>query len=367
MVRRVETEHRTKLEQLNKMQEQTKSSLKFVQEVQEAKAMDDLMVKIDKLMGGSTEAERAVQETSNSRGPSSSSNSVGATNSAEFNKTFGLPEKPSPSKGASLNGNLLGVDEFAMLQPSKQNQDGPTNRTTQQKSTPMKKSMASGSSYSTPSRPSQSVATSSFSQSGTSSFGASMGMSTPSYGMAGLSSGNAGMGSGMTGYTGMSMPSSNSGITGFSTSGMNSSMTGLSSLNPTMSGSFGMNPASSSPRYPSAGSSAGNQSKNASGSTALDSLFAPELGHLQNKNKPSMNAMQAQQAGMQAGMNPGFGGVRPMAPQQYGGGMMTSSSGMFPMQQQPLIGGMGSQQYPYQTPRNQTPMNNRNDLQDLFG
>lgn len=166
--------------------------------------------------------------------------------------------------------------------------------------------MASGSSYSTPSRPSQSVATSSFSQSGTSSFGASMGMSTPSYGMAGLSSGNAGMGSGMTGYTGMSMPSSNSGITGFSTSGMNSSMTGLSSLNPTMSGSFGMNPASSSPRYPSAGSSAGNQSKNASGSTALDSLFAPELGHLQNKNKPSMNAMQAQQAGMQAGMNPGM-------------------------------------------------------------
>lgn len=63
----------------------------------------------------------------------------------------------------------------------------------------------------------------------------------------------------------------------------------------------------------------------------------------------------------------GFGGTRPMAPQQYGGGMMTSSSGMFPMQQQPLIGGMNSQQYQYQAPRNQTPMNNTNDLQDLFG
>lgn len=63
----------------------------------------------------------------------------------------------------------------------------------------------------------------------------------------------------------------------------------------------------------------------------------------------------------------GFGGARPMAPQQYGGGMVTSSSGMFPMQQQPLIGGMSSQQYQYQAPRNQTPMNNRNDLQDLFG
>ena len=56
-----------------------------------------------------------------------------------------------------------------------------------------------------------------------------------------------------------------------------------------------------------------------------------------------------------------------MAPQQYGGSMMTSSSGMFPMQQQPLIGGMNSQQYQYQGPRNQTPINNRNDLQDLFG
>lgn len=56
-----------------------------------------------------------------------------------------------------------------------------------------------------------------------------------------------------------------------------------------------------------------------------------------------------------------------MTPQQYGGGMLTSSSGMFPMQQQPLMGGMGSQQYQYQAPRNQNSMNNSNDLQDLFG
>lgn len=371
MVKRVETEHRTKLEQLNKMQEQTKSSLKFVQEVQEAKAMDDLMDKIDKLMGGGpgTEHTGTVKETGGSGSLSSSSVSVGATKSAEFNKTFGLPENLASSKGASLNGDLLGVDEFSMLQPSKQKQNGQTNRTTQQKSAPTKKPMASGSSFSAPSRPSQSVATSSFSHPGTSSFGSSMGFSTPSYGMAGINSGNTGMGSGMSGYTGMS--SMNTGMTGLSTSGMNSSMTGLSSINPTMSGSFGMNPASSSPRYPSAGSSAGNQTKSSSGSTALDSLFAPELGHLQNKSKPSMNTLQYQQAGIQAGnnpgMNPGFGGTRPMAPQQYGGGMMTSSSGMFPMQQQPLIGGMNSQHYQYQAPRNQTPMNNTNDLQDLFG
>lgn len=56
-----------------------------------------------------------------------------------------------------------------------------------------------------------------------------------------------------------------------------------------------------------------------------------------------------------------------MAPQQYGGGMITSSSGMFPMQQQPLIGGTGSQQYQYQAPANQTGSNSGNDLQDLFG
>lgn len=361
MVKRVETEHRTKLEQLNKMQEQTKSSLKFVEEVQEAKQMDDLMGRIDKLMGGKTEAEQAVKELkgggggdSSSSSSSSSSTSMGATSSAEFNKMFGLPENPPSSKGASLSGNLLGVDEFSMLQPSKKNRDGSTNPTTQQKSASSKKNLTSSSSYPATSRPSQSVAPSSLSQlSGTSGFSPSMGMSTASYGMSGPHTGNTGMGSGMASYTGMSS--------------MNSGMTGLSSLNTSMTGSFGMNPASSSPRYSSAGSAAGNQANNTSGSSALDSLFAPELEHLQNKGKPSMNALQSQQVGMPAAVNPGVRGVRPMTPQQYGGGMMTSSSGMFPMQKQSMIGGMGNQQYQCQTPRNQTPMNNSNDLQDLFG
>ena len=36
-----------------------RSSLKFVEEVQEAKQIDDLMGRIDKLMGGNTEAEQA--------------------------------------------------------------------------------------------------------------------------------------------------------------------------------------------------------------------------------------------------------------------------------------------------------------------
>ncbi|XP_073245598.1 SCY1-like protein 2 isoform X1 [Porites lutea] len=354
MVRRVETEHRTKLEQLNKMQEQTKTSLKFAQEVQEAKAMDDLMGKIENLMtGGTPDAERTDKVSA-----STSSRSMGATNSAEFNRTFGLPENPSRSKGASLNGNLLGVDEFAMLQPTKQpSQDIQSNKPTQKFSP--QKTLASSSSFSVPSRP---MAASSFSQSGTSSFGSSMAMSsTPSYGMAGLNTGNTGMGSGMTGYTGMS--GMNPGMSGLSMYGMNSGTSGLSGLN---SGSMGMNPAGSTPKYSATGSFAGSQSKNAGGSSALDSLFAPELGHLQIKSKPSMSALQAQQ-GQHGGMNQGSMGSRPMIPQQYGGGMMTSSSGMFPMQQQQPIGGMSGQQYLYQSPPNQSSTNSGNDLKDLFG
>ena len=144
------------------------------------------------------------------------------------------------------------------------------------------------------------MAASSFSQPGTSSFGSSMAMSsTPSYGMAGLNAGNTGMGSGMTGYTGMS--GMNPGMSGLSMYGMNSGTSGLSGLN---SGSMGMNPAGSTPKYSATGSFAGSQSKNAGGSSALDSLFAPELGHLQNKSKPSMSALQAQQ-GQHGGMNQG--------------------------------------------------------------
>lgn len=352
MVKRVETEHRTKLEQLNKMQEQTKSSLKFAQEVQEAKAIDDLMGKIDKLMTGSPEGQSTVRDKDNS----SSSPSLGATNSAEFNKTFGLPESPSSSKGASLNGDLLGAPEFSMLQPSKENRDVQSNKP-MQKSSPQKTSTSSHL-LSTSSRP---MAPSPFSQPGTSSFGSSMGMSTaPSYGMTGLNSANTGLGSGMTTYTGMS--GMNSGMTRLAMSGVNSGMSGSSSLS---SGSFRMSPASSAPSYPASGISTGGQTKSTVGSTALDNLFAPELEHLQNKNKPSMNAMQGQQA-QQATMNPGMMGIRPMAPQQYGGGMMATSSGMFP-QQQPLIGGMSNQQYQYQAPANQAGASTRNDLQDLFG
>ena len=41
---------------------------------------------------------------------------------------FGLPENPSRSKGASLNGDLLGVEEFSILQPSKENRDLQSNK-----------------------------------------------------------------------------------------------------------------------------------------------------------------------------------------------------------------------------------------------
>lgn len=347
MVRRVETEHRTKLEQLNKMQEQTKSSLKFALEVQEAKAMDDLMGKIDKLMTGNPEVDTTAKDKSSGSSPITSSE--GATNSAEFNKMFGLPEKSSQSKGASLNGNLLGVDEFTLLQPSKENRDV--------QKPPAQKTLQPSSSF-----PSSAgcQAPSSFSFSGTSSFGSSMGMtSTPSYGMVGLKSGNTGIGTGMTGQSGM--PRMNSDFTGLSMAGMNSSgMTGASSLH---SGSFGMSSANSTSRFSATVSSGGSQAKTTNGSTALDSLFAPELEHLHSKNKPSMNAMQSHQGAA----NPGVMGQRPLPPQQYGGGMMTTSSGMFPMQQQPLIGGLSSQPFQYQAPTSQPSTNSRNELQDLFG
>ncbi|XP_074638590.1 SCY1-like protein 2 [Acropora palmata] len=343
MVKRVEIEHRSKLEQLNKMQERTNSSLKFAQEVQEAKAMDDLMRKIDVLMTGSPEVHTTANEKAND---SSSLSSNGATSSSEFNKMFGLPEKPSQPKGASLNGNLLGVDEFSMLQPSKENRDEQSSG---------QKTLKPSSKLPTSSRP---QAPSSFSQPSSSSFGSSMGMtSTTSYGKVGLNSGNTGIGSGMTGSTGPSRM--NSGLTGLSMSGMNSS--GLSAASSLNSGSFGMSSANSTPRFAATGSSVGNQTNSTGGSTALDSLFAPELEHLQNKSKPSMNAMQAQQAPA----HPSMMGLQPMPPQQFGGGMIQTSSGMFPMQQ-PLIGGLGNQ--PYQRASgNPTSTNSNTELQDLFG
>ena len=136
-------------------------------------------------------------------------------------------------------------------------------------------------------------APSSFSQPSSSSFGSSVGMtSTASYGKVGWDSGNTGIGPGLSGSTGPSRM--NSGLTGLSMSGMNSS--GLSAASSLNSGSFGMSSANSTPRFAATGSSVGNQTNATGGSTALDSLFAPELEHLQNKSKPSMNAMQAQQA-----------------------------------------------------------------------
>ena len=121
--------------------------------------------------------------------------------------------------------------------------------------------------------------------------------STPSYGMVGLKSGNTGIGTGMTGQAGM--PRMNSDFTGLSMAGMNSSgMTGASSLH---SGSFGMSSANSTSRFSATVSSGGSQAKTTNGSTALDSLFAPELEHLQSKNKPSMNAMQTHQGAVNPG------------------------------------------------------------------
>ena len=163
------------------------------------------------------------------------------------------------------------------------------------------KPLARGPSISMQSRPPPPPAASSFSQPGTSAFGTSMGMSSASYGM---SSGLASLSSGNTGMTGLKPV--NTGMSGASTR-----MSGLSNINQSMSGSFMMNTSgpivswNASPG-PSLGSSS---SRSAGGSSALDSLFAPELEHLQNKNKPSLHAMQShgpnptgQQLGVMGGM-----------------------------------------------------------------
>jgi hypothetical protein len=51
MLKKVEDDHATYLQQLGQMQQETRSSVKFAQEVSETKAMDDMLDKMEKLMG----------------------------------------------------------------------------------------------------------------------------------------------------------------------------------------------------------------------------------------------------------------------------------------------------------------------------
>jgi len=53
MLQRVETEQQSHLDQLSKMEEQTKSTVEFAREVAEAKAMDDALNRLDEMIGSS--------------------------------------------------------------------------------------------------------------------------------------------------------------------------------------------------------------------------------------------------------------------------------------------------------------------------
>eukprot|EP00794_Sanderia_malayensis_P017951 gene17951-19746_t len=75
MLDRVDQEHRTKLEQLNQMQEQQKSALEISKTVDESNDMKEIMAKVDKLVLGSPDK------------------SVNSTGFSEFSKIFGIVDE----------------------------------------------------------------------------------------------------------------------------------------------------------------------------------------------------------------------------------------------------------------------------------
>ncbi|CAB3987180.1 SCY1 2 isoform X2 [Paramuricea clavata] len=94
MVSRVETEQKAKLQQLKQMQEETKSSLAFAQEVHDSKQMDDLMGKVSNLFSANITANSGTNEKANAE-----EKNVG-NGSAAFNKFFGFADGSQQSQNA---------------------------------------------------------------------------------------------------------------------------------------------------------------------------------------------------------------------------------------------------------------------------
>ncbi|XP_028397554.1 SCY1-like protein 2 isoform X2 [Dendronephthya gigantea] len=92
MVSRVETEQKGKLQQLKQMQEETKSSLAFAQEVQDSKQMDDLMGKVTHLFSANTPPKTGPKEIENVE-----EKNIG-NGSAAFNKFFGFADESQQSQ-----------------------------------------------------------------------------------------------------------------------------------------------------------------------------------------------------------------------------------------------------------------------------
>ncbi|XP_065070532.1 SCY1-like protein 2 [Rhopilema esculentum] len=88
MLDRIDQEHRTKLEQLSKMQEQQKSALEFSKAVEESRDMQEMLDKVDKLVLGSPDKASST------------------SNASEFSKVFGIMTEDSP-RGKKQSSELL--------------------------------------------------------------------------------------------------------------------------------------------------------------------------------------------------------------------------------------------------------------------
>ncbi|XP_046852322.1 SCY1-like protein 2 isoform X2 [Xenia sp. Carnegie-2017] len=111
LISRVETEQKAKLQQLKQMQEETKSSLAFAQEVQDSKQMDDLMGQVTNLLSTSSSAKTEKKDALNS------DNKSGANGSAAFNKFFGFTNDGNESQ--SIKELQVNLSDTTSLTPVK--------------------------------------------------------------------------------------------------------------------------------------------------------------------------------------------------------------------------------------------------------
>lgn len=110
LINRVETEQKAKLKQLKQMQEETKSSLAFAQEVQQSKEMDDLIGKVTNLFSGSTEPNRKVAEKPQTAPQDPPNGSVA------FNKFFGFGDASQSSQNTQELASLSVVPKKSQKQ-----------------------------------------------------------------------------------------------------------------------------------------------------------------------------------------------------------------------------------------------------------
>eukprot|EP00118_Oscarella_pearsei_P002048 m.9311 g.9311 ORF g.9311 m.9311 type:complete len:1208 (+) comp21266_c0_seq1:2-3625(+) len=95
MIRRIEADHAAHLQQLDQMKEQTQSTVKFAQEVIEAKATDDMMGRLEKLMAQESKSDGSA--SSSSLPPSAPESKKPASSLSEMDRLFASFESTSAS------------------------------------------------------------------------------------------------------------------------------------------------------------------------------------------------------------------------------------------------------------------------------